>query len=261
MGLKTTPSPKTTDEINPNPTKAPPHAPPLPHLKSSSRVCDLRLFSFWQYLSLAMQMMGTLDALMVEIRSDTPPRSPPGKGGWLGWLWVGGWGAYGGGGVVGVAIDVLWWWCCGDDGDVDAWMVEIRSDTPPRSPPGRNSFQRRGWGGHGVGGWGRYRFFMVVVVEGGGVSLWWRVDTLMVEIRSDMPPRSPTWESGLGLLFSGEGEGVGMSVTVCRLKCLDGGDGQDRHHGHHLGQGQGERLGWLIGVRINHPGGQRFLMT
>jgi hypothetical protein len=29
------------------------------------------------YLSLQMQMMGILDALMLAIRSDTPPRSPP----------------------------------------------------------------------------------------------------------------------------------------------------------------------------------------
>jgi hypothetical protein len=42
--------------------------------------CDLRLRSFWLYLSLQMQMMGMRLILMVWIRSATPPRSPPAHG-------------------------------------------------------------------------------------------------------------------------------------------------------------------------------------
>ena len=50
--------------------------PPGPHRNSSSRQ-ELRSdLSFWLYLSLQMAMMGSFAALMVAIRSATPPRSP-----------------------------------------------------------------------------------------------------------------------------------------------------------------------------------------
>mmetsp|Transcript_21104 Transcript_21104/g.35958 ORF Transcript_21104/g.35958 Transcript_21104/m.35958 type:complete len:303 (-) Transcript_21104:85-993(-) len=45
--------------------------------KSSSRQWFFRDLSFWQYLSLQMQMMGILDLWMVWMRSVTPPLSPP----------------------------------------------------------------------------------------------------------------------------------------------------------------------------------------
>ncbi len=46
------------------------------HLKSSSRQWLRRDFSFWLYLSLQMQMMGSLAPFNVCMRSATPPLSP-----------------------------------------------------------------------------------------------------------------------------------------------------------------------------------------
>lgn len=46
------------------------------HLKSSSRQWLRRDFSFWLYLSLQMQMMGSFAVFMVWMRSATPPLSP-----------------------------------------------------------------------------------------------------------------------------------------------------------------------------------------
>ena len=46
-------------------------------LKSNSTVWLRSDLSFCEYLSLQMQMIGTLDDLIVRMRSATPPRSPP----------------------------------------------------------------------------------------------------------------------------------------------------------------------------------------